>query len=56
MTLPIPPQEPSRPPEPPVTPDPGDEAPVTPPTEPDPIPVQEPPDAPGNQQGPYVVA
>jgi hypothetical protein len=32
----------------------GDEAPETPPTEPEPVPVKEPPDAPGTR-GPYVV-
>jgi hypothetical protein len=30
------------------------EVPPTPPTEPEPAPVQEPPDAPGQQRGPYI--
>jgi hypothetical protein len=32
-----------------------EEVPPTPPTEPDPPPVREPPAAPGNRRGPYVV-
>jgi hypothetical protein len=50
-----------RPPRPSDTPDDREknrdnEAPPTPPTEPEPAPVQEPPDAPGKGRGPYVAA
>ncbi len=57
MTIPVNPNEPPRPPDtPPADPDrPEDDPRPTPPTEPDPVPVQEPPDSPGNTRGPYIV-
>lgn len=32
----------------------NEDVPATPPTEPEPVPVQEPPDSPGKQRGPYI--